>query len=108
VSRVNRAATSPEESAAQKEKAGESSRSPNTVVYKNKYSTNYRIVKGNFQEILGAWAACAALAVDSGEAEWSANSSASTSSWSPLVPNPVRFAFERCPISDRFLRPSFG
>jgi len=53
MSQVKQGSDEPGENAAQKEKAGASSRFPNTVFYRNNYSTNYRIVKGNFQEILG-------------------------------------------------------
>jgi hypothetical protein len=75
MSRVKQGSAEPGESAAQKEKAGESPRSPNAVLYRNNYSTNYRIVKCYFQEI---WPGRTryALAVDTGEPEWSAYSGA--------------------------------
>ena len=54
----SRTATSSEENAAQKEKAGASSRFPNAVFYGSKYTTNYRIVKTYFLDSMISTSKC--------------------------------------------------
>jgi hypothetical protein len=49
ISRIKQGSDEPG-GAAQKEKAGESPRCPNVVLYRNNYNTNYRIVKGYFRK----------------------------------------------------------
>jgi hypothetical protein len=75
MSRVKQGSDKPRGDAAQKEKAGESSRSPNAVFYKSKYITNHTDCQGQFSGNF-RWPGRTrpALAVDSGEPEWSAYS----------------------------------